>query len=57
MNDFPKNKTEYLAALYLQKHDTSNLSPSEFYKKYQEIYKEMLNFKNSTQKITPKTRF
>ena len=57
MNDFPKNKTEYLAALYLQKLDTSDLSPSEFYKKYQEIYKEMLNLKNSTQKITPKPRF
>ena len=57
MNDFPKNKTEYLAALYLQKIDTSDLSPSEFYKKYQEIYKQMLDFKNSTEKITPKARY
>lgn len=57
MNDFPKDKTEYLAALYLQKLDTSDLSPSEFYKKYQEIYKEMLNLKNSTQKITQKVRY
>lgn len=57
MDYFPRNNLEYLAILYLQRIDTSDYSPSDFYKKYQEIYQEMLKAKNSTSKNTQTIRY
>lgn len=35
------DEVQALSLLYLQKMDTSQLSPSEFLDKYQEVYKEI----------------
>lgn len=41
MAEFPSNKFEALAMLYLENQDLSDLSPSELLAKYNEVYEEI----------------
>ena len=41
MAEFPSNKFEALAMLYLENQDLSDLSPSELFAKYKEVYVEI----------------
>ena len=44
---------DLIVQLYFAQHDFSNLSPSDFAKKYQEIYKEIENaIKTATKQKT-----
>lgn len=41
MAEFPNNRFEALAMLYLENQDLSDLSPSELFAKYNEVYAEI----------------
>ncbi len=41
MAEFPSNRFEALTMLYLKNQDLSDLSPSELFTKYNEVYAEI----------------